>query len=252
MRVSPRTAAVPLMLLAGVALSSCSDSPVAPGCTGERRVCARPERVVTRPGESFKIDIVAVPGYTFEYAGFYSSPNHDSTSIAPGDPVVVAPNSEITAVRAGTTTIQAYARVRREPGGEYDWDMIEIPVVVEGVWVPGLSDTLRVWVNPPSWSWWPTPDAPPPARAGGTPAVVADRPGVGQRVEWAIADPAIATVTDDGWVTARRIGQTRLSVRSVDDGRLPPAQSVVVAGWCADWRSSRGGSMYCAAAGTPP
>jgi hypothetical protein len=136
----------------------------------------------------------------------------------------------ITALRAGRGRLVINVAV--EPAVGYGLQA-NVPVVVRGIAIRDVGDTLRVFRYDAEWA------------AGGNaselpaPRVVDVSPA-DQAVLWATDDARVATVSAAGVLTAQGVGTTRLVVRARDVQGLPARTITVVVTRCAEPGFSHG------------
>jgi hypothetical protein len=219
MRFTPSFCAV---LVAGAACGGAAAA-VAPACKDYRNVCARPGRVVLEPGEKQTVALVPQDGYAVAHARF-----HVDLPGYPEIPVVhIDQGGGVVGVRPGRSELAVFIDFA---GGGLG-SSLQVPIVVRGVYLPYANDTLTLHLNGP--------DGESGKRL--SPPQVIDTVPVAQAVQWAVSDPAVATVAGDGVITARGLGTAHVTVRSTAVPGLAPARYAVVVKRCAQWTSGRGG-----------
>lgn len=244
-RLRPTAAAATLLAL------SCSD-PAAPVECGGRLACPRPDALVLDLYQTKAVFMVPTAGYelsgttwwfsdlAFIDVGTVRPPDDPQRSY---DPLRIAPNGEITGVRAGQSLLVGGVSLQRKGGaaGELEMENAYVPVTVRGVDVEYLADTVRLYTDGTFYT-----------EANFGRARVVDVGSVTSAVVWMLADTTVATMRfppGSPTLTPRRVGTTRLTVRAANDPKLPAQQAVVIVKPCAQW-ASRG--SYCSVVGTTP
>lgn len=230
----PRRSAITAHLLGAVLLAvGCDGGPAEPACTSAEGACVGPNPVVLAPGEAIRLTVTPVRGH--RVAGmdaWLGDWEGASDPLYPLDAPVRVGYSDgtVTALRAGRGRLVVNVGVEPAVGHGVQ---VDLPVVVRGIAIRDVGDTVRVFRYDTDWA------AAANASALPTPRVVDVSPA-GHAVLWATDDARVATVSAAGVLTAQGAGTTQLVVRARDVPALPTRKITVVVTRCAEPGFSHG------------